>query len=633
MSKDLNSKEANQALMDYGLKLLQMSDETEATDNEWNGVEKIMQKYGVALLGDGNPTFIINSLLKEQRDVYGNKIRAFFGGFHLVLESHRKRGLLFAKSHLEDFFSSWRTSEGQLKWVSLCVFRRLVVILFLLAHICLCSKVMNPGDPNQINAELVMYVLGIYTSAIRALIVIKRNGTTYDVGISASDVVDHMISRAKVYPIIFVILIEIRFAEVIFMLHEAEREGNVDLYLTALKYLTPLFASAHATKYVAMSTDFLVEWFCKSDAEKTIFAEFVFTRKTKNGKKIYSDRFVEWMMKDLRMWCGNVASPHTSRLLETCALGLNRRVEAKSFGASELKNPSKMSGDEKRQLQIDHVYCEVVVFCEEANLFGPGAPRHVCKGKGERFQRGMRKNYEYDEGELSTLSDLSAIINPETLQIRSIGVQRLKEYVKHFLVDGDLDDPMRGEQEIKLYAINPLENEEQRCANVELARCATLDLSKIEDGYTCEELKAEIAYLRSILQDAASEIRINLNVKKSELCYQVKRLREEMCSFDSEWADMREADVIRKQRERGERDMLELNERIESEAEDPFYSLDCDVKDRQQSFIFAGSNLNNESDNEGDDLDLGDGEQSSPIVLGRKSYGLSAINIEDLFSK
>ena len=33
MSKDLNSKEANQALMDYGLKLLQMSDETEATDN------------------------------------------------------------------------------------------------------------------------------------------------------------------------------------------------------------------------------------------------------------------------------------------------------------------------------------------------------------------------------------------------------------------------------------------------------------------------------------------------------------------------------------------------------------------------------------------------------------------------
>ena len=48
--------------------------------------------------------------------------------------------------------------------------------------------------------------------------------------------------------------------------------------------------------------------------------------------------------------------------------------------------------------------------------------------------------------------------------------------------------------------------------------------------------------------------------------------------------------------------MLELNERIENEAEDQFYSLDCDVKDWQQSFIFAGSNLNNESDNEGDNL-------------------------------
>jgi len=69
MSKDLNSKEANLALMDYGLKLLQMSNETGATDNEWIGVEKIMQKYGVALLGNGNPTFIINSLLKEQKGV------------------------------------------------------------------------------------------------------------------------------------------------------------------------------------------------------------------------------------------------------------------------------------------------------------------------------------------------------------------------------------------------------------------------------------------------------------------------------------------------------------------------------------------------------------------------------------
>jgi len=106
-----------------------------------------------------------------------------------------------------------------------------------------------------------MYVLGIYTSAIRSLIEIKRDGTNHDVGISASDVVDHMISRAKVYPTIFVILIEIRYAEVIFMLHEAEQAGNVDLYLTALKYLTPMFASSHATKYVAMSTDFLVEWY------------------------------------------------------------------------------------------------------------------------------------------------------------------------------------------------------------------------------------------------------------------------------------------------------------------------------------------------------------------------------------
>ncbi len=109
----------------------------------------------------------------------------------------------------------------------------------------------------------------------------------------AADVIDFMLERAKKYPIVMVMLLEVRYAEVLFMLHEAEKKADVDLYLTAHKYLLPLFASTHAIKYVHMLSGFLVDWHCMSTAEKCIFAKGLFTRKTKNGCNIFSDRYVE----------------------------------------------------------------------------------------------------------------------------------------------------------------------------------------------------------------------------------------------------------------------------------------------------------------------------------------------------
>ena len=49
-----------------------------------------MDKFDVALCGDGHPTFIMNNLINQDQEKYRNKIKAIFGGFHLVLEAHRK---------------------------------------------------------------------------------------------------------------------------------------------------------------------------------------------------------------------------------------------------------------------------------------------------------------------------------------------------------------------------------------------------------------------------------------------------------------------------------------------------------------------------------------------------------------
>ena len=113
VEKDLNSREAVLMLMQYAKQIMKKVENKEV-DEEWNDIEKIVNKYGVPLLGDRNPSHMIQNILKEDKYSTDFKdIKAFSGGFHLILEAHRKRGSLFAKSHLEDFFHL-----GERQWVS-----------------------------------------------------------------------------------------------------------------------------------------------------------------------------------------------------------------------------------------------------------------------------------------------------------------------------------------------------------------------------------------------------------------------------------------------------------------------------------------------------------------------------------
>jgi hypothetical protein len=268
VKRDLNAKATCEAMLDYGLEMRDRVIGKEAT-GRWSDIPKVLEETPLPLCGDGNPTYLCSILLRDKHEKYKGKVSAFSGGFHQLLEAHRKRGDAFGKSHLEDVFSCWRPSEGQLRWV------------------------MNPGDPNQISAELSMYVLAMYSAAIRSCLQTKaRNNADNscdEIKICARDVVDHMVDRAKQYPIVMMVLMELRFAQLTFMLHESERNGgDVNLFLTAQKFLGRLYASTHCTKYVSMLADFFVEWHCCSPAERIIFEKGIFTRKTKNGDTIFT---------------------------------------------------------------------------------------------------------------------------------------------------------------------------------------------------------------------------------------------------------------------------------------------------------------------------------------------------------
>ena len=609
---DLNSKEAVESLMEYGLQLLKKVVGAEVRDEEWAGVEKIMNEYGVALLGDGNPTYMMNNLLREKDDVYGGKIRSFFGGFHLMLELHRKRGDLFAKAHLEDFFSSWRTSEGQLKWV------------------------MNPGDPNQINAELVMYVLGIYVSAMRSLLKLRRDaqGPEADLSVSATDVVDHMFERAKSYPIVFAILIEVRYAEVIFMLQQSESTSNIDQYISAMKYLAPMFTCAHATKYVPMVADFLVHWFCKSTFEKKVYTEFVFTRKTKNGSTIFPDRFVEWMIRDLRMWCGNSATIHTANILETCALGLNTRKQKRAFSANEAKSAVARGNDEDEEeqasIRIDRVFCEVLIFCIESNLFGPGPPKHILKGPAKDFGLQMSRGlFDYEEGEFTGISDkLKAPLNVNTLRIRSEGVQRLGEYFDVHYVKNDDEESSRSGDGVNLSTINPLASDEDQKDNNELQRCATVDLEVLDKCYTVSELKEEIIYLNSVSLDLELDIvPTRSGQSKKHFLYHVAVTREKISEKDREWKKRRTEEIKLRISRRNESEQHSLSTIIGEEINDQFFNLEGTEKECMSSkkHIFRGTVADDGFNDDDDDNDDDEVLNTRPRVVHteRQSMGLT----------
>lgn len=63
-----------------------------------------------------------------------------------MLELYRLCGSMFGSTHLMDIFCEWRPTEGQLKWV------------------------MNPGDPNQVEEEIVMFYFGTVASDVHVIL-------------------------------------------------------------------------------------------------------------------------------------------------------------------------------------------------------------------------------------------------------------------------------------------------------------------------------------------------------------------------------------------------------------------------------------------------------------------------------
>lgn len=488
MHMDLAADETVKALMNYAASLgARAIDRINHPPFDEDDVVPIMESFGVPLCGDGNPSWAINKVMRKHNDAFLNKVKGYFGGFHLMLESHKKRGDMFGPTHLRDFFSAWRTTDKQLDWV------------------------MHPGDPNQIDGELIMYHLAMYLSAIRALVKKKREDqqiplSTNHVKINPCEVVDYMVQRAREVPIAMCILIELRFAEVIFMLHECEKKSKVELFITATRLLLPLFATNHATKYVSLVADFLVDWYCASPAEKIIFAKGIFTRKTKNGMNIFADRYFEWTVKDLRMFLGKFTTIHHQTLIMQVCATINERVKVKHEGAAKGKAKNE---DGIKQLHIDRSFCEVLAFCQETNVWGPGELKMTKPGPLAKRVRGQRRRADGDAENSETarssvmMSLAGKPLNEEVLFCFSTGLKRGKDFFDTFLKKGDWYDhsrPEKGDGGVSLQRMDPgIVDPKKDEMDKDIEKVSLLVHQDFDGLYTKDELKEELDYLNNFL--------------------------------------------------------------------------------------------------------------------------------------
>ena len=130
----------------------------------------------------------------------------------------------------------------------------------------------------------------------------------------------------------YMILLELRFLEAIYMMKDSEavgERGDFKLYLMAQRISSLLYTFTHATgcvmwanvgiklwlhvaalgRYVRLTVEERIKWACASEAEKLCHELFMFTKLTSKGASIFSDRWFEWTQHDVRRFHGAVILP------------------------------------------------------------------------------------------------------------------------------------------------------------------------------------------------------------------------------------------------------------------------------------------------------------------------------------
>ena len=199
---DLNTEKAVKELLSCVVRLRNKALKEKNQEVDEIVEAPISEDIGGFLLCDGAPAEMSARIQDEDSNSEGEKkyehARCFAMGFHFLLHAHRGTDLLFGETHLNHAVGQWRKSFKQIQWY------------------------LFPGDPNQTDREKPEYIFAHYVAATRKCA--EAKGTNE---LSAVEVWDHMMSRAKEHPLLFIILMELNFADISFMIRDSEKMARL----------------------------------------------------------------------------------------------------------------------------------------------------------------------------------------------------------------------------------------------------------------------------------------------------------------------------------------------------------------------------------------------------------------------
>ena len=329
-------------------------------------------------------------------------------------------------------------------------------------------------------------------------------------------------------------------------------------------------------------------------------------------------------MKDLRVWLGKTGNKFTGTLLERCALSLTKRKVDRDLARSANTGGSMPYelDEEEIGVDVDYIFCEVFVLAIESNLFGPGEPLHMKKqgcskdrGVGDHRTSFFAYSNESDD-DFSTICDVRAHLNKDSLAIYSTGVSRMSEYFNVFLKEGDLGDTYRSEDAdnggVSLKSVKPLRKDADEESDMRISRATSTKYDVINDNYDSGELDGEILYLYDQLGDNVQQEGVSRTSKEIKIA-SVMKLRHEIKTLNRAWVSTRESEIYAIiESERGEQHNS-IQDILKAELNNGFFRLDLyDTEKATKLHTFKRKKYIDASDLNSDDED-GSGTFDSDI--------------------
>ena len=566
--QDLNKSDTVLGLAEYAIvarsAILEKADRGkgsswEAKQQQWQ-IKPLLEEFSVAIAGDGAP-MIEAQKLKRTVGKFKDLITGL-GGFHVGMIQWKGIGRLFEGAFLGDLFGLWRTSEKQIAYV------------------------MDPSDPTQVNRETYPLVFAIYCEAARGYVAeaVNTSRNTVDnapttIEISPDQIFDFIKKKAETDPLVVVILLYLRGIHVQHLLYDSERRASIQMFLTALRFIGLNTCVTHCCGYVSLLSDWFRNWATSSPAMKKLYKKAILFRLTKNNCSIFTDRFMEWVMKDLRWFTGKHVSGgsrgnHLNHL-RAVALSLNE-----SLATKQLKTEGKDENQTKKKMTvINKIFCESSLFLRDSNVFGIGRRRIInCVPFASRAVIDLPEEVPRDSK--IVLSFGGRELNSNSCYLNSISRQVDKDYWCTYHVHAsNLDDPKRSEKDVKLKTINPTDNTCKDVYDREKQRCVStsIDFLSTAGMYILTELSSEIDTLKKELNDSGNSMASNYarSIRKSKKGINTKTFRIEtivnarkkLISLNSNWRNDRLKKLHASLQVQKQNEMNALQAKIQKELE------------------------------------------------------------------